>query len=203
MPAERAIGDAEGGAPATRRILIEAYQPRWPDEFAALAQRLRDLVGGAALRIDHIGSTAVPGLGAKDVIDVQITVPALDAADAVVAPLRAAGFRHGLAVEHDEFPGRLATDPELRKRFLREPAGERRAHLHVREAGRFNQRYALLFRDYLRESPAACAAYERAKREAAERSPDDADGYMALKEPALRRVYEAACVWAEQVGWPA
>ncbi len=66
----------------TRRpVVVTPYQPHWVDEFTRIAKHIRDLVGPAAMRIDHIGSTAVPGLGAKDVIDIQITVSDLDAAD--------------------------------------------------------------------------------------------------------------------------
>ena len=64
-------------------IEIVPYQDRWPGEFAAIGRRLRSALGDAALRIDHIGSTAVPGLAAKDVIDVQVSVLDLDAAVAL------------------------------------------------------------------------------------------------------------------------
>ncbi len=184
-----------------RRVEVIAYQPRWVDEFRERARRIRDVVGGHALRIDHIGSTAVPGLAAKDVVDVQVTVADLDDAAGMTAMLRAAGFRSATAFEYDVFRGRPDTDPELRKLFMREPEAERRVHIHVRERGRFNQRYALLFRDYLRASAGARAAYERTKREAAERFPDDIDGYLALKDPAFHAIYDAASVWAERVGW--
>lgn len=184
-----------------RLVEIVAYQPRWAGEFRQIAGRIRGLVGPAALRIDHIGSTAVPGLGAKDVIDLQITVADLDAADGLTGPLRAAGFRHGLAVEHDRVPGSPGEDRERRKLFLREPPGERRVHLHVREEGRFNQRYALRFRDYLRASPPACAGYETLKREAAGRFPRSIDDYLRLKDPVADLIHEAATLWAERVGW--
>src|SRR5688572_11151973 len=127
-------------------VIIADYDPRWGDEYARLARRIRSLVGEAALRIDHIGSTAVPGLAAKDVVDVQVTVADLDAAAGVTAPLAAAGFQLREDIVYDEFRTMAATDPELRKLYMREPEGERRVHLHIREAGRFNQRYALLFR---------------------------------------------------------
>jgi GrpB-like predicted nucleotidyltransferase (UPF0157 family) len=185
----------------SRQVLVVAYQPRWEDEFARISSRIHDLVGHAAVQIDHIGSTAVPGLGAKDVIDVQISVANLDDAGGITNVLRAAGFRQGESVQYDAFPGRPETDPELRKLFLREPEGERRTHVHVREQGRFNQRYALLFRDYLRASPDVGAAYELLKRRAAQLFPYDIDGYLALKEPMLRVIYEAASLWADKVGW--
>ena len=80
------------GDPLSGSVVVVAYRPHWVEEFARIAGRIRDLVGPAAIRIDHIGSTAVPGLGAKDVIDLQITVGDLDQVAAVASPLRAAGF---------------------------------------------------------------------------------------------------------------
>ena len=131
----------------------------------------------------------------------QITVASLDDAGEITNVLRAAGFRQGETIQYDAFPGCPETDPELRKLFLREPDGERRTHVHVRERGRFNQRYALLFRDYLRASPDVGAAYELLKRRAAQLFPYDIDGYLALKEPMLRVIYAAASLWADEVGW--
>lgn len=182
-------------------VVVVPYQPRWAEEFERIAARIRELVGPAAARIDHIGSTAVPGLGAKDVIDLQISVGDLDGADAVTGPLRAAGFRQGEPFQYDVFQGKGATDGELRKLFVREPEGERRVHIHIREMGRFNQRYALLFRDYLRAAEDARAAYEQLKREAARIFPESIDGYLLLKDPVFHILYAAASLWAEKVGW--
>jgi len=186
----------------TRRpVVVTSYQPHWVEEFARIAKHIRDLVGPAAIRIDHIGSTAVPGLGAKDVIDIQITVSDLDAADGLTHALRTAGFRHGITLEYDLFHRKSETDPELRKLYMREPEGERRVHVHIRERGRFNQRYALLFRDYLRSTEDVRAEYDLLKRRASQLFPDSIDGYLFLKEPVLHIVYEAASLWAEKVGW--
>lgn len=187
--------------PPFRHVLVIDYQPRWRDEFDRIARRIQAVVGPAAIRIDHIGSTAVPGLGAKDIIDVQITVRDLDKAGGMTSALRAAGFRQGETFQYDAFPGKPATDPELRKLFMREPEGERRSHIHIRERGRLNQRYALLFRDYLRASAEVAAAYERLKRRAAAFFPDDINEYLALKDPMLRVIYEAASLWADRIGW--
>lgn len=184
-----------------RPVEVIAYQPRWADEFARIARRIRDVVGWAATRIDHIGSTAVPGLGAKDVVDIQITVSDLDEVDGVTNPLRADGFRQGTAFQYDVFHGKPEADPELRKLYMREPAEERRAHVHIRELGRFNQRYALLLRDYLRASDEVRAEYELAKRRASQLFPLSIDGYLFLKDPVLHIIYEAASLWAEKVGW--
>jgi GrpB-like predicted nucleotidyltransferase (UPF0157 family) len=188
-------------SPDTRRIEVVPYRPGWAAEFDRLAAAIRTAAGQPAARVDHVGSTAVPGLAAKDVIDVQVSVAELDAAGPLLAALRDAGFRGGRDLERDEFPGMARGDPDLAKFFLREPAGERRAHVHVREIGRFNQRYALLFRDYLRASPRARDAYAELKRQAARASPDRIEGYMAIKDPAFALIWEAASLWAERAGW--
>jgi GrpB-like predicted nucleotidyltransferase (UPF0157 family) len=185
----------------SRPVIVSAYQPGWAAEYAQIARRIRELAGPAALRIDHIGSTAVPGLAAKDVIDIQVTVADLGRAEGLTAPLRAAGFRRGGEFLYDEFHAMHATDPELRKLYMREAEGQRRVHIHIRELGRFNQRYALLFRDYLRASAAVRAEYELLKRRAAQLFPDSIDGYLFLKDPVFHIIYEAARLWAAAVGW--
>ena len=119
----------------------------------------------------------------------------------MATPLRAAGFCQGDEFVYDEFPAMAMADPGLRKLFMREPEGERRAHIHVRELGRFNQRYPLLFRDYLRASTAVRAEYEVVKRRAAQLFPESIDGYSFLKDPIVRIIYEAATLWATMVGW--
>jgi GrpB-like predicted nucleotidyltransferase (UPF0157 family) len=185
----------------SRPVVVAPYQSHWPSEFTQTARHLRALAGDAAVRIDHIGSTAVPGLDAKDIIDIQITVADLDRASALTQVLSAAGFRRGTVFQYDLFHGKAESDPELRKLYMREPAGERRAHLHIRELGRFNQRYALLFRDYLRASGAARDTYGLLKHRAAQLFPESIDGYLSLKDPFFHIIYEAASLWAERVGW--
>jgi GrpB-like predicted nucleotidyltransferase (UPF0157 family) len=161
----------------SRPVVVTSYQSHWVDEFTQIARHIRDLVGRAAIRIDHIGSTAVPGLAGKDVIDIQITVSYLDEAGGLTSPLRDAGFRQGATFQYDLFHKKPETDPELRKLFMREPEGERRTHIHIRELGRFNQRYALLFRDYLRSSEDVRAEYELLKRRAAQLFPESIEGF--------------------------
>jgi GrpB-like predicted nucleotidyltransferase (UPF0157 family) len=138
---------------------------------------------------------------AKDVIDIQISVRNLDEATEVTNPLRAAGFRQCGLFQYDVFHTKAERDPELRKIFMREPEGERRAHLHIREFGRFNQRFALLFRDYLRASGNVRVEYELLKRRAAQLFPESIDGYLSLKDPVEHIIYEAAALWAEKVHW--
>jgi GrpB-like predicted nucleotidyltransferase (UPF0157 family) len=182
-------------------VIVSEYAPQWAAEFTNLARRIRGLVGSAAIRIDHIGSTSVPELAAKDIIDLQITVADLDRVEGVTVPLRDAGFRRGDEFVYDEFWTMATTDPQLRKLYMREPEGERRAHIHIREIDRFNQRYALLFRDYLRASGVVRKGYEEVKRRAARLFPDSIDGYLFLKDPVFHIIYEAACLWASAIGW--
>jgi GrpB-like predicted nucleotidyltransferase (UPF0157 family) len=185
----------------SRPVVVSSYRPSWADEFQRYAHRIRAIAGSAATRIDHIGSTAVPALGAKDIIDVQITVRDLDQAGDLTRSLRANGFRQGLAFQYDLFHLMSEIDPELRKLYMREPEGERRVHIHLRELGRFNQRYALLFRDYLRSSEVVRREYEMLKRRAAQLFPDSIDGYLFLKDPVQHIIYEAASLWADRVHW--
>jgi GrpB-like predicted nucleotidyltransferase (UPF0157 family) len=97
-------------------------------------------------------------------------------------------------------PG-LPTDPsEWKKAFFHEPEGSRRANVHVRMAGRANQRYALVFRDYLRVHPDAAAAYAEVKRQLALLAPTGGV-YADAKDPACDLIYQAAEAWATQTGW--
>lgn len=185
----------------SRPIVILPYQDRWRDEYLEVARGLREWAGEEIRRVDHIGSTAVPGLGAKDVIDVQITVADLDRAESLVDRLVSGGYRERGSFRYDTFFGMSETDVELRKLYLREPEGLRRTHIHVREDGRFNQRYALLFRDYLRRSTEGRTAYQVFKSRAAQIFPESIDGYLFMKEPVLHLVYEAAQRWADQIDW--
>ncbi len=131
-------------------IVIAPYNPQWALEFQRLGTLLRSALGDLALRIDHIGSTAVPGLSAKDVIDMQITVATLDTRT-LVAAISTLGYRFWDDITGDHLPpGRTDAPSEWSKLYFSAPAGQRRTNLHVRQAGRANQRYALLFRDYLR-----------------------------------------------------
>jgi GrpB-like predicted nucleotidyltransferase (UPF0157 family) len=181
-------------------ISIQPYQSTWPDEFHTIGDSLRAALGDLALRIDHIGSTSVPGLAAKDVIDVQVTVAQLE--PAVEAALAGAGFQRILTITGDHVPpgGPLAAD-EWAKWIFKPPAGSRRANIHVRCAGRANQRYPLLFRDYLRAHPASAEAYRQVKVALARLHPDDVDAYYDVKDPVCDIIMGGAEEWASATGW--
>ncbi len=185
---------------ATRaRVEIAPYRPAWAAEFRQIAAVLRRGLGALALRIDHIGSTAVPGLPAKDIIDLQISVAALD--KPLDAALKALGYLRRADISHDHQPPGATAPPEhWQKWYFREPPSQRRTHVHVRVLGRANQRYPLLFRDYLRAHPATAAAYAQLKRRLADHLADG-ETYPEVKDPAVDLIYLAAEEWAAATGW--
>jgi len=178
-------------------LVIIDYQSRWTGEFQEVGNGLRIVLGDGALRIDHIGSTSVPGLAAKDVIDVQVTVAKLAETDSWPDELLPGLTRRANSADH--VPAGAHRDPlEWTKRYW---SGPRRFHVHVREHGRLNQRYALLFRDYLRAEPRAAAAYGDLKRALAAAMPNDRGTYSVVKDPACDLIMLGAEQWASLKEW--
>lgn len=181
-------------------IVISDYNPAWPEEFAALRRSLVEILGPLAVRVDHIGSTAVPGLAAKDVIDVQVTVRELK--PEITRRMEEAGYRYWEAITGDHVPeGEDATPWLWAKLLFSQPEGQRRANVHVRVDGNPNQRYPLLFRDYLRSHPNSARSIALIKRQLARRHADDLDAYYDIKDPVYDLVWEAAKEWAKVTGW--
>jgi GrpB-like predicted nucleotidyltransferase (UPF0157 family) len=186
--------------PPSNPLEILPYQSRWPQEFATLAASLRQALGELALRIDHIGSTSVPNLPAKDIIDIQVTVAHFD--ERLVTALAPLGYTLRAEVMSDHLPPAFqGSVSEWEKRYFRPPPGQRPTHLHVRAQGRANQRYALLFRDYLRNHPAAAAGYAELKRRLAAYCKTDHASYADLKDPVCDVIIAAAEEWALHTGW--
>src|SRR5258708_34607677 len=145
-------------------IEIVPYDQRWPVEFRRIGAPLRKVMGDLAVRIDHIGSTAVPGLAAKDVIDVQVTGATLDAG-ALVPALAPLGYTLWEGITGDHVPPGRDDPPEARlKLFFRAPEGQRRTNLHIRQGGRANPRNSLPFRNDLPPDPPLVAAYQPSKQ---------------------------------------
>jgi dephospho-CoA kinase len=148
--------------------------PSWPEQAQRVVNRLNTACGHRAVRIDHIGSTAVPGLEAKDVIDVQVTVPSLEAADELTDALLRAGYpRRELITADIPKPDGRSTDsafdhtddPALwHKRYHASADPGRPTNVHLRVQGWPNQQFALLFRDWLRTQPDVCEEYLAVKR---------------------------------------
>jgi GrpB-like predicted nucleotidyltransferase (UPF0157 family) len=180
-------------------VVIHPYKESWPAEFQAIGAILRQGLGELALRIDHIGSTSVPGLPAKDVIDIQISVTALDYR--VISAITDLGYSLPEGAWRDHCPPNFAgPESECEKLLFDPPTNQRPTHTHVRVQGRANQRYALLFRDYLRAHPATAQAYAELKRRLAG-SLADPQTYPEVKDPAVDLIYLAAEEWAAATGW--
>jgi GrpB-like predicted nucleotidyltransferase (UPF0157 family) len=182
--------------------LVLPYDDAWVPRATGLIARLRSTLGPTALRIEHIGSTAIPGMAAKDVIDLQVSVEHLDDAPQQFEPtLGIAGFKR-LPYERDHVPSGLDDDPaRWAKRFWSRrghPDGD--ANLHVRLAGSANERLALLFRDWLRAHPAAVPAYAAFKLAVAQ-AVTDVDAYTEIKDPVVDLVIAVAEPWALATGW--
>lgn len=179
-------------------VKIVPYQSTWARDFQQLAGIIRGALGDLAQRIDHIGSTAVPGLDAKDRIDIQVTVETLN--QDVENALHSIGYsRQDIYTDHPPF-GQESRSEQWIKWFFTPPDGQRPTNLHVRVAGRANQHYALLFRDYLRAHPTSAAAYAELKRRLAQNLADP-DAYPDVKDPAVDLIYFAAEDWAAATNW--
>ena len=164
------------GGREKREIVIAEYDPSWPARFEVECARVRRALGSAAIRIEHIGSTAVPGLAAKPIIDVLVTVHDPDDERAVVPPLESAGYE--LRVRE---PGH---------RMLR--TRSRDVHVHLwRDTDPEVDRY-LVFRDRLRRSLEDRLAYERLKRELATREWSDMNEYADAKSDLIAAIIAKA-----------
>ena len=175
--------------PATESGHLVAADPTWTDQAARILARLNTTCGHRAVRIDHIGSTAVAGMDARDIIDVQITVASLDVADELADDLLRAGYPRVESVTADtQFDA--DTDNALwRKRFHASADPGRPTHVHIRVDGWPNQQFALLFVDWLNANPGLRADYANAKR-------------SGDTQPWFDDAHRRAWAWAEATGWP-
>jgi GrpB-like predicted nucleotidyltransferase (UPF0157 family) len=188
-------------------IEIVPYDPNWPLEYERIAADVRAALGALAMRVDHIGSTSVPGLAAKDVIDVQVSVA--NFAPPLAAAFASIGYILVPEIQSDHIPpmavgvGSAVTlaGGDWEKRYFQPRPEQRNTHMHVRILGRANQRYALLFRDYLRTHPSAAAGYEALKRVLAEFHREDRLAYTTIKDPVCDIIMSAAEDWAIATGW--
>lgn len=165
----------------TREYEIGEYDSRWPERFDEEAARIRNALGDVAVRIEHVGSTAVPGLGAKPIIDIQVSVASMEPRASYVEPLTDLGYSFVLdpvVVDHEY--------------FSQDEGGIRTHQVHVCLAGGEWERRHLTFRDYLRQHADVAADYERLKRDLASRHPRDVYTYVDAKTEFITKVEERA-----------
>jgi GrpB-like predicted nucleotidyltransferase (UPF0157 family) len=162
------------GGRERRPVVIVDYDPSWPERFEAERERISAALGAVALRVEHIGSTAVPGLAAKPIVDVLVTVADPDDEAAFAPALAAAGYE--LRVR------------EPRHRMFRTP--ERDVHVHVWGSDDPEVARHLRFRDRLRASAEDRAAYEQLKRELAKREWSDMNHYADAKSDLILEILQ-------------
>lgn len=176
--------------------------PTWADQGARLVAKLFDALEDKAVDVDHVGSTSVPGLVAKDVIDLQVGVRRLADADdeGFLQALARRGFVRVDGIAEDN-PHPADADPALwSKRFHAGVDPGRVANVHVRQRGSPGWRFALQFRDWLRAEPAARSDYAREKRRVLATT-DSTTAYAAAKEPWSDQAYPRVVGWADANGW--
>lgn len=178
-------------------IEIVSYKAGWVAEFKQIASSIRSAVGDQAYAIHHIGSTSVPNIAAKDVIDIQMTVLDLDVS--IENQLAEIGFHLSPHRQDHCPPGMQIASHELEKRHYR--GRPRLANLHIRKLGAFNQRYAILFRDFLRSNVLAANAYGEIKIQLAKYFPENADAYYDVKDPVCDAIMAGAFQWAASSQW--
>jgi GrpB-like predicted nucleotidyltransferase (UPF0157 family) len=179
---------AASGRPVADPVEVVPYSDEWADSFQVWRKRLSEVLGEAAVRIEHVGSTAVAGLEAKPIIDIQVSVVDVEDEDACVPAIEALG----VSLRFRE-PGH---------RYFR-PGGDRprSVQIHVCDAGGEWEREHLLFRDYLRADQEAREAYARLKRDLADHYRDDRLAYNEGKTAFILDVLSEAEAWATETGW--
>jgi GrpB-like predicted nucleotidyltransferase (UPF0157 family) len=169
-------------------IRIVDHDPEWAPRAAAELQRVAEALGPeVAVRLEHVGSTAVPGLAAKPIVDLQVGVDAMDPREQYVPGLERLGYLFA-----------FASDSPDRHFFGKPPARPRAFHLHVCLAGGRDEHRHLAVRDYLRGHPDEAAAYAAVKRAVAERHPQDRLAYIDGKHDHMVALEGRALAWAQR-----
>jgi len=178
---------------------IDEYDPTWPEQAERILARIRAAIGTRIVRVDHHGSTAVPGLPAKDIIDIQILVESLTDADAFAGTLSDAGFPLAEGHWYDDPHDGAAHWPK-RFHFGGDPA--RPVNLHVRSRETPAWRLALLFAAWLRDNDSERDAYAAVKREiAAVHASGSTVDYAEDKQFWISAGFQRAEEWAGRTGW--
>jgi GrpB-like predicted nucleotidyltransferase (UPF0157 family) len=170
-------------------VRIFAHDPKWAAQAEAEMHLIADVLGAIVLRLEHVGSTAVPGLGAKPILDLQLSLERLEPRTAFVEPLEGLGYLF--------VPDPASTDYLL---FAKPAQRPRSHHLHVCEAGGEHESRHLALRDFLRANADEARRYESLKREVAERSPEDRLAYIAGKQQYVDALEARALTWAQSAG---
>lgn len=167
-----------------RKVEIVEYDPKWTALYREEKARILAAIGHSVVGIEHIGSTAVVGLGAKPIIDIMVGVNCLSDAQLCIEPLASLGYRY--QPEHE------GTMPERRFFGKGEPPKEQHYHVHMVEKGGEFWRRHLAFRDYLRSHPEASRRYCELKKKLASEYGSDREGYTEAKTSFIESIVAKA-----------
>lgn len=162
-----------------RQIVIANYDPSWPDKFQKHAALIMRALGSRALSIEHVGSTSVPGLAAKPIIDVVVVVEDSSDENAYLPALLAAGYVLRVR-EPDWHQHRMLRTPELD------------VHVHIFSSGCVEIGRMVAFRDHLRRNAGDCRRYEALKRALAKRDWADMQAYANAKTELVEEIIAKA-----------
>ena len=163
-----------------KRVEVSPYDAAWADDFQKIKGELDSVLKGLVLSIEHVGSTSVPGLSAKPIIDIDVVIKDEAALPPVIEALQSIGYQHN---GDQGIKGREAFDYEGKEQL-------RKHHLYVCAADSSELKRHMTFRDYLRSDPEAVRGYSRVKEEGAALYPFDIDGYIAYKSPFIEQIYK-------------
>ena len=167
-----------------REVKVVPSDPAWEEKFEAEAATLRSVLGEKALAIHHVGSTSIPGLAAKPIIDVLVEVRQIEKVDPLNEPMAEKAYEawgeHGI-------PGR--------RFFTKNRGPERRYNVHVFQAGTPEVERHLAFRDYLIHHPETASAYGTLKKDLAEKFPTDIESYINGKDAFIKQTEREALSW--------
>ena len=167
-----------------RKVEVVPYNNQWPQLFQTEANRLAAILGNEVVALHHVGSTAVPHLAAKPIIDILAEVKSIARIDAVNAVLRQAGY-----LPQGEF------GVAGRRFFIKGDETNRSHHIHMFQTGHPDIATLLAFRDYLVAHPDEAEAYGRLKETLAQQFPTDIQGYIAGKHSLIETMIQKAKLW--------
>lgn len=163
-----------------RQVIVTAYKKGWPVAFKNAAAEIREILSSQCLDVQHIGSTAVPGLAAKPVIDLLVVVSDIEAVDRFEEDFRKLGYQ---AKGENGLPGRC---------YFERGGNERTHHVHCYEQGNPEIFRHLAFRDFLTANPQAASAYGELKMKLAKQYPLDIEQYIKGKQAMIQEIEKKA-----------
>ena len=169
-----------------RQVIVTPYQSSWPEAFQQEKEQLETIFGDRLLAVHHIGSTSVPGLSAKPILDILPVVDSLDGIEAFDAAMEQIGY---------EAKGEFGMSG---RRYYRKGGDNRTHHIHLYADGNPEIIRHVVFRDYLRQHPEEVEAYSTIKERLAHQYPEDISAYIAGKDSFVKTMEQRALAWWSQ-----